>query len=513
MQANGRTMKTEEKKTILQEIAQISGEAGDSSCGIAEYEENRLEDFLMLDEYTRLQEPRKFLILGGRGSGKTRLFQTFNLPEGLRELFQRDDLSGLNATNATVVKGYDREEDRFPAAEILENYASDKTALAYWNGSLLFQLLDALQQELREDALLQPITKKITGNEDLRQFMDICNLKSVSSWIPYIQNNPEIWSELLDQINAYLLEVDRWIFVSYDCLDRLTYSYENLFPFIRTLLSFWALRDLRWKRIRCKIFLRNDLYESKSLSFMDASKLNVNTIRLEWNPLSLYRLFVKRLANAGNPEALAYLRQIQGLVSEKKSSSLGFIPTKEKGLIEQFVIQLIGKYMGNSPKRGLSYQWMPNHLQDANGALAPRAFIKCFSTAAVGMLNDERALASLEEDRLILPTMIQNALVSVSEDRVKELSVEEYPWLETLKPMLQGMTMLVDQRTFLNAIDMTRWTDEDRKKLPSQTEIGLFDVLMKLGIVYLASDGRVNVPEIYLHGFGMKRRGGLRRKV
>ena len=511
MQANGRTMKTEEKKTILQEIAQISGEAGDSSCGIAEYEDDRLEDFLMLDEYTRLQDPRKFLILGGRGSGKTRLFKTFNLPEGMRELFQRDDLSGLNATNATVVKGYDQTEDRFPAEEILENYASDKTAFAYWNGSLLFQLFDALRQELREDALLQPLTKKIIGNENLRQFMDIRNLKSLS-WISYIQDNPEIWSGLLDQLNAYLLEVNRWIFVSYDYLDRLTYSYENLFPFIRTLLSFWASRDLRWKRIRCKIFLRNDLYESKSLSFMDASKLGVNTIRLEWNPLSLYRLFVKRLANAGNPEVLAYLRQIQGLVSEKKSSPLGFIPTIERGLIERFVIQLIGKYMGKSPKRGLSYQWMPNHLQDANGALAPRAFIKCFSTAAVGMLNDERALASLEEDRLILPTMIQNALVSVSEDRVKELS-EEYPWLETLKPMLQGMTMLVDQRTFLNAIDMTRWTDRERKRLPSQTEKGLFDVLEKLGIVYLASDGRVNVPEIYLHGFGMKRRGGLRRKV
>lgn len=504
-------MNTEEKKTILQEIARISGEAGDSSRGIAEYEENRLEDFLMLDEYTRLQDPRKFLILGGRGSGKTRLFQTFNLPEGLRELFQRDDLSGLHASKATVVKGYDRTEDRFPAEVVLENYASDKMALAYWNGSLLFQLFDALKQELRDDALLQPIAKKITGNEDLRQFTDIHNLKSLS-WISYIQDNPEVWSELLDQLNAYLLEVDRWIFVTYDYLDRLTYSYENLFPFIRTLLSFWALRDLRWKRIRCKIFLRNDLYESDSLSFMDASKLSVNTIRLEWNPLSLYRLFVKRLANAVNSEVLAYLRQIQGLVSEEKFSSLGYIPTKERGLIEQFVIQLVGKYMGNSPKRGLSYQWMPNHLQDANGALAPRAFLKCFSTAAVGMLNDERTLASLEEDRLILPTMIQNALVSVSEDRVRELQ-EEYPWLETLKPMLQGMTMLVDQGTFLNAIDMTRWTDRERKRLPSETKIGLFKVLQKLGIIYLASDGRVNVPEIYLHGFGMKRRGGLRRKV
>ena len=47
--------------------------------------------------------------------------------------------------------------------------------------------------------------------------------------------------------------------------------------------------------------------------------------------------------------------------------------------------------------------------------------------------------------------------------------------------------------------------------LPEHTPQGIFSVLQRLGIVMIASDGRVNVPEIYLHGFRMKRKGGLRR--
>ena len=47
--------------------------------------------------------------------------------------------------------------------------------------------------------------------------------------------------------------------------------------------------------------------------------------------------------------------------------------------------------------------------------------------------------------------------------------------------------------------------------MPAATSEGIFEMLEKLGIVFVARDGRVNVPEIYLHGFGMKRKGGLRR--
>jgi hypothetical protein len=30
---------------------------------------------------------------------------------------------------------------------------------------------------------------------------------------------------------------------------------------------------------------------------------------------------------------------------------------------------MIGRYMGKTPKRGKSYAWVPNYVQDANGEI------------------------------------------------------------------------------------------------------------------------------------------------
>lgn len=486
------------KSTILRTISKIEA--------TAEYEQDRLEDFLMMKEYSMMQDPKRFLILGGRGSGKTRLFKTFNVEAGLQEILSRNSLSGLNASSACSVVGHD-DASGFPTPDVLEQYADDKNARAYWAGNLLFVLLDILKTEPEIQDFLQ-----ILGEDEAGKFVQRNLLTAPDKWIHYIRDNPEIWENVFQQINVYLRQKNKWIFVSYDFLDRLTIGYNSLFPYIRMLLSFWFAHDRRWDRIRCKIFLRTDLYESDLLDFMDASKLDNHIIRLEWDTLSLYRLLIKRMANANDSDTLEYLRLIPGLISEDNVSALGYIPTMHKALVEQLIDEMIGHYMGKSPKQGVSYQWMPNHLQDAKGALAPRSFLKCFSFAAQGMLAHPDEINKLSGNRLILPAMIQNALVKVSEDRVDELK-EEYPWLEKLKPMLSGLTMLVNHDTFLERIDISQWSDEQRKKLPSQNAQGIFLVLQKLGIILVASDGRINMPEIYLHGFGMKRKGGLRRKV
>lgn len=62
------------KSVILETISKIEA--------TAEYEQSRLEDFLMMKEYSLMQDPKRFLILGGRGFGKIRLFKTFNQDDG-----------------------------------------------------------------------------------------------------------------------------------------------------------------------------------------------------------------------------------------------------------------------------------------------------------------------------------------------------------------------------------------------------------------------------------------------
>ena len=71
---------------------------------------------------------------------------------------------------------------------------------------------------------------------------------------------------------------------------------------------------------------------------------------------------------------------------------------------------------------------------------------------------------------------------------------------------------MLSPRSFLKCFgEAAIWNEEEQQTLPATTSAGIFDALQKMGIVFVAKDGRVNVPEIYLHGFGMKRKGGLRR--
>ncbi len=493
-----------EKTKVLETIRKIQGTAEYESDGRPN--RNSLEDFLIMQEYSLMKDPSRFLILGGRGSGKTRLFYAFRSEKGFQQIMgNQRTLLGPNGTNADAVCGYDTSEN-FPSQYILDQFADDRSARTYWAGSMLFVLLEYFQDD---QELLDRLRPLLNDEKDC-PFLERGRLNRVSKWLPALKEDPEYWESILESIDAYLFEKDRWLFITYDSLDRLASEYSSLFPFIRSLLSFWFNHAMRWRRLKCKIFLRTDLYDSDMLNFMDASKLKNHIIRLEWNTVSLYRLLIKRMANAGSPQTLEYLRKIPGLVSDGQDADLGYLPAADKALMEKFVEQIIGRYMGNSPKKGVSYQWMPNHLQDANGALAPRSFLKCFSAAAEGMLTRPGEMGKLAKDQLILPSMIQNALVSVSEDRVNELA-EEYPWLKKLKTQLEGLTMLVDRESFLERIDMSAWVGDERNSLPEQSSQGIFHVLQKLGIVMIAKDGRVNVPEIYLHGFGMKRKGGLLR--
>ena len=130
--------------------------------------------------------------------------------------------------------------------------------------------------------------------------------------------------------------------------------------------------------------------------------------------------------------------------------------------------------MGASPKKGDSYSWVPNHLQDANGDLAPRSFLKCYACAAKVMLQTENPKTQ-SLTALLTASSIQGAVQEVSADRVAELK-EDFPWLENLKAVLEGETLL-----------------------------------MSLGIIQRNTDERINMPEIYLHGFGLRRKDGLRR--
>lgn len=490
------------KKNLLSELTELA-----PGMGIGEHESKEelafLENFLPLVEYKNLFEPDLFLITGGRGTGKTELFRLLEMATGRKALFyytrsrafssleHTDWLSGFGHTSS--------DSKRFPASDVIESFMEDAEDFewkAFWIGLLTGQILRS-QQKIAQTAT------KYLSKELIHTLSQ--NLNQLSQWLPLVKEHYEDISSFLDFIDDNLMENDEWLFFLYDELDRIFNSYEQLAVPIRALLSFWLERWRRWQRIRPKIFLRSDLFREGFLNFTDASKLRPHHIKLEWSTIQLYKLFVKRLVNKSKGWK-AYLEEYTSLKFEQYDG-FGSLPSStQKEDYEKLMIAMIGKFMGANPRKGNTFNWIPNHLQDADGRIAPRSFLKLFVIASKIRLEKNNFP---DKERLLYPQDLQGALQETSKDRIDELAKEEYPWIQALSAHLKDLEAPVSADLFREKIEHVKW--KKHISPPTTEPDHLIPYLEKLGVIEIRTDGRINVPEIYLYGFGMKRRGGVKR--
>jgi hypothetical protein len=468
-------------------------------------DEKFLKNFLPIPNYRLALEPSVLLIQGGRGVGKTELFRLLAIPSGRKALVESLNIRSLpDLDRTTWIAGFGRTrtvEKRFPTPDIVEGQMNGATNIewrSFWIGLMLGVILQQEDFTLK-DFLLEEIEPEIVN-----LLKD--KLSLLSDWLPLTKDNLEKLNYVLDKLDEKLIEKDEWLFVTYDELDRLVPSYTALVSPIRELLALWLDRSRRWERIRPKIFLRTDLFRQEILNFPDASKLQSYLVRLEWEHKWLYRLLIKRLANSGT-EMEEYLQTIPELMIENKTS-LGWTITSNEKLFEELIEKMIGKYMGADARKGITYRWIPNHLQDAGNQIAPRSFLKLFALAA--KYRSESTSIFEESTALLQPSDLQGALMDTSGDRIRELQ-EEYPWLESLKTSLNGLDAPIPKDKFLDAVNSTKWSEKPEKQQPSNNPEEILQYLLQLGVVESRNDGRINMPEIYLYGFGVKRKGGVKR--
>ena len=490
------------KQKLLELIAEIAP-AGGTAEGESNDEKKFLKNFLPIPNYRYALELNVLLIEGGRGVGKTEFFRLLAIPSGREALVKNLNVRALPPLETTTwIAGFGRTrqaEKRFPTPETIEQKMLNATNIqwrSFWIGLMLGVLLEQEEFQL-QDFLLQEIEPEIVNVLKGK-------LSLLSGWLPLVNDNLEKLNDVLDKLDEKLIEIDNWLFVTYDELDRVVSSYSALANPIRELLALWLDRWRRWERIRPKIFLRTDLFREEFLNFPDASKLQGHQVRLEWEHRWLYRLLIKRLANSGD-DMRAYLQTIPELIMESQTS-LGWMPTSDEQLLEKLIEKAIGKYMGANPRKGITYRWIPNHLQDAGGRIAPRSFLKLFTLAAERRIEQ----ASTPEETLLQPADLQGALMDTSEDRIIELK-EEYPWLESLKDSFAGLNAPIPKEDFLEAIESTQWSEKPEKRPPATKPAEILRYLLQLGVVESRLDGRINMPEIYLYGFKVRRKGGVKR--
>jgi len=488
----------EEQVHLLEAIARMG------SAGRAEGEDgNQLpRTFWPVPEHLRAFDPDVVLIVGPRGAGKTELFRAVieqGLLPAIAAVVPGIRLPPLEANRTRWIAGYPIGTD-FPSHFQLQDYvrqsqANDELFVKVW----LAYLLRVLKGEI-QDPDLQAIYQPAGGD--------------VAAVIQAFQQSMRQALLALDGLDQRLSNEDRYLFIAYDELDTLVRGESSITRMaVRGLVGLWATHTRRWRRIRSKIFLRTDLYErSAAAGGADFAKLAANRAELTWSDRHLYAMLARRLANAD--EKLGEYCKVK--VTFEENPTLGLLPSsRQSSDFRPLFERMIGPYMGANERKGLTFRWLLDHIRDGRGHALPRPAVRLLEAAAEIQKNGQTLP---RWPRLIEPRALRRALDRVSEEH-KGSALDEWPWLEGLKQRLSAIHEVPWERRDIDRCLQKNW--EDSWLYPSSTEgirppgdsaRELVDYLIEVGIFRARSDGRIDVPDLFLAGLGLKRRGGVGRR-
>lgn len=453
-------------------------------------------------EHLRALDPNVVLVVGPRGSGKSALFKAFfsedrDLVNAITDWMPRVPISLGQANSSEWRAAYPAGTD-FPDSHALAKWVrTDADAKSIWHVMLVRRLADRLDGQQRENLhpLLQPSAVAVG---ELLQAYDTSEASPTAA---------------LDDLEKRLRQEDSRIYVGYDELDTLGgFDWALMARMVRGLVAFWSDYGRRWQRIRAKVFLRSDLFRRHAgMGTADFAKLAANRAELAWSEAALFAMLVKRIANT-SADLAAYCRGARIRLDEHEA--LGLIPEiKEPHDAYPFLERLSGEFMGAGRKKGFVRNWVLAHLRDGNDQVSPRSLVRLVEQAA----GKHAANQSMHPPRLIHPTALRQALDDVSDNHVTQGISSEWPWLEGVKEKLQGDRLVPWARKeiveLLDAGWEKTWGRKDGQSVrpPVEQAADFVDYLIDLGVFRRRSDDRIDVPDLYLFGLNLRRKGGVRR--
>lgn len=469
-------------------------------AGQSDTEDSELHDkrFYPVPEHIRAFEPAVTLVVGDRGSGKSALFQTVfkkDLLGVVASLAPNVRLPQLAPAHARWLPAHPVGSE-FPDARGLQAFMQQqpqdpRRAIDFWFAYLMRvvagEILPAHQQ------VVAPIGA-----------VPAADPMQVHAAFLHAGTGPLI---ALDALDRHLRENNAWLFIGYDELDTLGgFDTETMSWAIRGLIGFWATYHRRWERLRAKIFIRSDLFRHHAeLGGADLPKLAANRAELRWSDRNLLAMLVKRIANT-DEQLREYCMARMGFQNVER---LGWLPLMSDAEDARPLIErMIGTYMGANVKKGLSFRWILDHVRDGHGNAAPRALVLLFEKAA----DHERDVPRQSPPHILHPTALRLALEDVSGNHVTQAVSNEWPWLRGVEERLSGQKVPFEcnELTALLRKGWSRdWGDLPGLRPPAPEPRALVDYLVELGIFRERPSGLIDVPDLFLFGLGLRRKGGV----
>ncbi|MFI1677124.1 hypothetical protein [Streptomyces sp. NPDC020607] len=433
------------------------------------------------------------VVRGGRGVGKTFWFRSL-LDERLRMVaaqeYRIDRLSRL-----TVAAGYGAalDPDRYPGPASLRTLVeSGVEPKDLWTTVLLV-------------VLGQPELLKIRPWKDR---------------VEWVRAHPDDRDRTIADSDRMAQAEGSTRLILFDALEHLHADRREADRLVAGILQLALELRLGTRNIRCKIFIRPDMFDGALLHFPDASKLTTNAASLHWAPANLYGLFFHSLGNQQGQVA-ARFREVARGWSEPTPSR--FLPPSslrgdEQAQAEAFKA-IAGPYMGANFRKGHTYTWLPNHLMDGAEQVSPRSFLNALSEAV-----EETIARYATHIYAIHHEGIRSGVQSASRIRVREIR-EDLPWVPVAIEPLEGQQVPIDESSVLELWqegDLTEALSRQAETLSGGEEGAirtgprhphrygdLVEELIELGVMRRRKDSRIDLPDVYRIAFSIGRRGGV----
>ncbi len=443
-----------------------------------------LRTFLPLWRHGRSLGSDVLIVLGARGSGKTALFKLLRevpSPSTLQAFFGNHKIP-----DAQWLDAFSQDNTNHPDVAVMEAIgrdAGDVALRSFW----VAHLLRVAHQQIQG---LKPLPSAV-------QFIVDTPPNNLSTWVPLAETNlGEVWTAL-DEVEKHLVGQGRTVVALYDYLDRIAQFVPNVRRrYVRSLLSLWLSLTNRYKFLRGKIFLRDDLFQASEIDFTDANKLRGRSETLVWEPESLYRVIVRHVLNLEETHlsnaVRILLQEVPDLQIEDRGE-FGLMPLEmANDVYKAFVTRIAGRAIGQGVAKGATHAWILRRLEDAHKRITPRAMMWMFGYAA----QAARLRKTSRSKSLLTSSDLLEALRRTSEDRALEVLEEDKIALRLEN--LRGHQIPFTRSEIVELLKVRR--EDEEPGIPEDGE-AVLDEMVRLGLLREQSKNEIDVPDSYRFGF------------
>ncbi|WP_326582169.1 hypothetical protein OG889_26090 [Streptomyces sp. NBC_00481] len=438
------------------------------------------------------------VVRGGRGVGKTFWYRSL-LDETLREV-AAEEYGIERLRRLTVSPGYGAavEPDLYPGTGVLRQL---------------------VEEGVRPYDLWYAVLLTALGQSELH---------ALPEWrdrVTWVRTNPGAAERTVQRADQEAQQYGTTHLIIFDALEHLHRVRAQADRLVGGILELALAMRLGTRNIRCKVFIRPDMFDGALLHFPDASKLTANAASLTWSNANLYGLLFHYMGNHDSEYAEHFRHVTGGWETDafgRRHIPPALLRGDERSQAEQFA-QIAGPYMGANYRKGNTYTWLPNHLMDGVEQVSPRSFLSALNKAVA-----ETRGTYAGHDYALHHEGIRRGVQTASETRVREVG-EDMPWVRLAVNPLAGRQVPIEQNTVTELWHEARLANVLHKEA-ERYEVGgeedtlvrtgprypddpdrLIEELISLGVMRRRRDGRIDLPDVYRIAFNIGRKGGVPR--